>query len=170
MGKGTFGTVELCTFRGYSVAVKKFRENYTSKEDVIREATMMSKLSHQNLPYLFGICTESTPFYLVSWFCGIDGQSFTVCDALGRETSHSLPWFQLMEESSIALQYMHDSGYLHNDVKSDNLLLTKQPSTSSSDDNVHVVLNDLGKATNIKKGQLYKLTPEEMQKYHKVHS
>jgi hypothetical protein len=93
LGKGTFGTVELHKFHGYCVPGKKFKSNYSSKQAVLREATIMSRLSHQNLPYLFGICTESTPYCIVSRFCGIEGESVTVHDALTKESSATLPWF-----------------------------------------------------------------------------
>lgn len=107
LGKGTFGTVEIRKLHGYCVAVQKFKTDKSSKEDVIREATIMSRLSHQHLPYLFGICSNSTPYCLVSRFCGIEGEALTVLDALGKESSAGLPWFALMRESASALDYMH---------------------------------------------------------------
>ena len=163
LGKGTFGTVEIRKFHWYCVAVKKFKTDQSSKQDVLREATIMSRLSHQHLPYLFGICSTSTPYCLVSRFCGIEGEAVTVLDALRKESSAKLPWFSLM----------HRSGYLHNDVKSDNLLLTQDPSPTQSqsvNQNVHVVLNDFGKSRCITQGKLYKLSPAEKEKYYKLHS
>ena len=173
LGKGTFGTVEIRKFHGYCVAVKKFKTDHSSKQDVLREATIMSRLSHQHLPYLFGICSTSTPYCLVSRFCGIEGEAVTVLDALRKESSAKLPWFSLMRESASALEYMHRSGYLHNDVKSDNLLLTQDLSSTqgqSVNQNVHVVLNDFGKSRCIAQGKLYKLSPAEKEKYYKLHS
>jgi serine/threonine protein kinase len=169
LGKGTFGTVDLSEFQGYPVAVKHFKPRYSSKEDVIREATIMSKLSHKNLPYLFGVCTKVAPYSLVSRFCGIEGQSVTVHDALAREDNSSLPWTTLMEESCSALSYLHNAGYLHNDIKSDNLLLTKS-SSNSEEESVHMILNDLGKATLVAEGKLYNLTPTDKEKYYKFHN
>jgi serine/threonine protein kinase len=75
-----------------------------------------------------------------------------------------------MQESASALDYMHKSGYLHNDIKSDNLLLTKDPAPKlSENESVHVVLNDFGKSTNITEGKLYNLSPAE-EKYYKIHN
>ena len=114
LGKGTFGTVEI------------------RKQDVLREAKIMSRLSHKYLPYLFGICSTLTAYCLVSHFCGIEREPVTILDALRKESSAKLPWFSLMRESASALEYKHRSGYLHNDVKSDNLLLTQDPSSTQS--------------------------------------
>ena len=61
--------------------------------------------------------------------------------------------------------------YLHDDVKSDNLLLTKDPaSTMPENEGIHVVLNVFGKSSSIADGKLYNLSPAEKQKYDKLHS
>lgn len=169
LGKGAFGSVELCRFHGYCVAVKEFSE-HTKLQNVIEEATIMSKLSHYNLPYLFGICTCDLPYSLVSRFCGINGSSLTVQDAMGRKECSCFPWFSIMLESADALDYLHNVGYLHNDIKGDNLLLTNDTSLPEEHDNVHAVLNDFGKSTELTKGKIYNLTVTQKQKYYKCHS
>ena len=111
LGKGAFGTVELRHFHGYLVAVKKFNQTTCSKSDVLKEASIMAELSHNNLPFLFGICVEKRPFYLVSQFCEIGGNSLTVRDAQQKQECSAFPWFNLMLHSAGALEYMHDAGF-----------------------------------------------------------
>ena len=62
LGKATFGCVKLRRFHGYYVAVKEYK--HSSKDDVIKETEIMSRMSHNNLPYLFGICTEKNHIVL----------------------------------------------------------------------------------------------------------
>ena len=169
LGKGTFGCVELRRFDGYYVAVKEYE--HSSKDDVIKEAEIMSRMSHNNLPYLFGICTEDKPYCLVLQFCGIGGNSLTIYDALGKSECSNFPWLQLMFESADALEYLHSLGFLHNDIKTDNMLLTGDSSALENENqNVHVVLCDFGKATEVSNGRHYKLTSLQKQQYYKKHS
>ncbi|CAB3984487.1 Transposon Tf2-6 poly [Paramuricea clavata] len=98
-----------------------------------------------------------------------DSLLHAVHDALAREDNSSLPWTTLMEECCSALSYLHNAGYLHNDIKSDNLLLTKS-SSNSEEKSIRMILNDLGKATLITEGKLYNLTPTDKEKYYKFHN
>ena len=167
LGKGSFGTVELHHFHGYCVAVKQFDVKSSSKQDVVKEASIMAKLCHNNLPYLFGVCTKVEPYCIVSRFCEIGGKSFTILNALGDHECSTLPWFNLMQQASSALHYLHKAGYLHNDIKCDNILLT---SNGSSSTNVNAVLNDFGKCTPVTGGKMYRLSSQDKQKYYKYHS
>ena len=72
-----------------------------------------------------------------------------------------------MRQASSALYYLHNAGYLHNDIKCDNILLTSNDSSST---NVNAVLNDFSKCTPVTEGKMYRLSSQDKQKYHKYHS
>ena len=63
---------------------------------------------------------------------------------------------KLLNQAAIALSYIHNSGYLHNDVKGNNILLD---ATQSGD--VQAYLNDFGKACLQTNGKGYYLSAEE---------
>ena len=70
LGQGSFGVVKHQHYRDFNVAVKEFRINTLTK-DVHNEACILSKLSHPNVPYLFGVCTKAEPLKLVMQLHGI---------------------------------------------------------------------------------------------------
>lgn len=70
IGRGSFSIVKLQLYRGIYVAVKQFLPR-TFINDVITEAKCLMKLSHPNLPHVFGICTEKLPYCIVMQFEGI---------------------------------------------------------------------------------------------------
>ena len=96
-------------------------------------------------------------------------QFYQIYDALGKSECSNFPWLQLMFESADALEYLHSLVFLHNDIKTDNMLLTGD-SSPLGNENVHVVLCDFGKATEVSNGRHYKLTSLQKQEYYKKHS
>ena len=97
-------------------------------------------------------------------FCGIGGNPLTIYDVLGESECSNFPWLQLMFESADALKYIQSLGFLHNDIKTDNMLPTGD-SSAIENENVLVVLCDLGKATEVSNGRNYKLTSLQKQEY-----
>ena len=77
LGQGSFSIVQLKVYRGINVAVKQYRA-HTDKADVCSEAMVLSRLCHPYLPYLFGVCTESSPYRLIMQFHGIGLQTVTL--------------------------------------------------------------------------------------------
>ena len=58
---------------------------------------------------------------------------------------------------------MHKKGFLHNDLKGDNVLL------SNYDNAIHPVIIDFGKCRSITNPKRYSLTAKEQRKYKKYH-
>ena len=89
---------------------------------------------------------------------------------MGKSECSNFPWLQLFEITD-ALEYLHSLGFLHNDIKTDNMLLTGDSSAlENENENVHVVLCDFGKATEVSNSRHYKLTSLQKQEYYKKHS
>ena len=72
-----FFIFSLKVYRGINVAVKQYRIR-TDKIDVYDEAMILSRLCHPYLPYLFKVCTQSSPYRLVMQFHGIGHQTGTL--------------------------------------------------------------------------------------------
>ena len=103
VGRGSFAVVRLQVYRGFDVAVKEFLP-HTERADVINEAFILNKLCHPCLPYLFGVCTSSSPLKIVIQFHGIGSTPLTIAQELARSINDSVAWVllctQLIEGTS----------------------------------------------------------------------
>ncbi|XP_043249687.1 tyrosine-protein kinase Btk29A isoform X3 [Colletes latitarsis] len=67
LGSGQFGVVRRGKWRGsIDVAVKMMKGGTMSEDDFIEEAKVMTKLQHQNLVQLYGVCSKDRPIYIVT--------------------------------------------------------------------------------------------------------
>lgn len=68
-----------------------------------------------------------------------------------------------MYECAHALSFIHSKGYLHNDLKGDNMII------SEVDKMLHPIIIDFGKSTTQTKGKVYQLSERDQEKYRKYH-
>ena len=162
LGRGSFGIVQLKTYRDFYVAVKEFMAK-TPKRDILHEALYLSKLSHPSVPYLFGVVSRKLPLRLVMQFHGkydpkaVDFRSLTLHRGMTElgDNIHKKDWCSIIVQAADCLHYLHsESNTLHNDFKEDNMLLAKEH------DSWKLTLIDFGKATPKRGGKWYKLTKE----------
>ncbi|XP_057366384.1 tyrosine-protein kinase Btk29A-like isoform X1 [Daphnia carinata] len=67
LGSGQFGVVRRGKWRAkIEVAIKMMKEGTMSEDDFIDEAKVMTKLQHQNLVQLYGVCTKHRPIFIVT--------------------------------------------------------------------------------------------------------
>ncbi|XP_025205884.1 tyrosine-protein kinase Btk29A isoform X2 [Melanaphis sacchari] len=67
LGSGQFGVVRHGKWKGsIDTAVKMMKEGTMSEDDFIEEAKVMTKLQHQNLVQLYGVCSKHRPIYIVT--------------------------------------------------------------------------------------------------------
>ena len=147
------------------MAVKEYRVR-TDKTDVYNEAMVLSHLCHPYLPYLFGVCTESSPYRLVMQFHGIGHQTVTLNKEMFEKKLIVGPtaWLIACSQLIEAVSYIHDDvQILHNDIKPDNILLAADP--SASDCKYQIVLSDFSKATPILQGRQYHFSDSEKARY-----
>ena len=180
VGRGSFSVVRLQLYRGFNVAVKEFLPR-TVHSDVINEASILNDLCHPCLPYLFGVCTSSTPLKIVMQFHSSDSKTLTLAQELTASTraiKDSAAWVLLCTQLIEAVHYLHvQVNIIHNDIKCNNILLADNPlvpqmskctSSSSSKElslQHHPVLIDFGKATRCNQGRHYRLSEVEIVTY-----
>lgn len=116
------------------VAIKILQSNYNEQPHALerfqREAMVVGKLRHPNIVQVFDFDTTSDSHpYLVMEF--IKGPSLlkylNSLHAKGRQIDF-INIVRLMNAMTSALQYAHDSGVVHRDIKPGNILLTSRSS------------------------------------------
>ena len=137
LGSGSYGSCYLALYRGIRVVVKELRVKQLQLEsrgeaearvvrELIYEARILNKLGdHPSLPLLFGVCSERTPYHLIMQFHGNqDGTSFTISTALSKKRiTKKITWIRIIAKAAGALARIHEKGFLHNDLKSNNVVL-----------------------------------------------
>lgn len=169
LGSGRFGTCYLGVFGHYSVCIKVLK--HPDNGALVHEANILSKFTHQNLPYLFGV-SIGDHLCIITSFHGINGHSVTLHSALHAKSQEvqallvGVDWIEVTKNIIDGLECLHNRHkLLHNDIKGDNIVLT---STNLNCPLTKAVIVDFGKACETSKGKLYTLSQSEKEQY-KVH-
>ena len=133
IGSGTFGNCFLVEYHGITAVVKEMnRQNDTPKEserckEVLHEANVLHNLgNHENLPFLLGICTLKEPYSLVLQFHGAGQESVTLYKAIKEKFFDKVGTVKIFVDICKAVNYIHGKGYLHSDLKSNNVVLKQK--------------------------------------------
>jgi serine/threonine kinase 38 len=145
IGKGAFGEVRLVqkVDTGQIYAMKVLRKkDVVEKEQVAHakaERDVLVKAYHQWVVKMFFSFQDLTNLYLIMEFLP-GGDVMTLLmkeDTLSEEAAQFY-----MAETALAIDYIHSLGFIHRDIKPDNLLL---------DSRGHIKLSDFGLCTGLKK-------------------
>lgn len=102
-----------------------------------REVEILKTLRHPNIVHSFGgVCEDKRRFYAMEL---VDGGSL---ESLLKSRGGSLPWERVVEyglQMCAALQYAHERGIVHRDVKPANFLMTKAGKLKLSDFGLAIV-------------------------------
>ena len=132
IGNGVFGNCFLKKFKrlGINVVEKQLIDN--SIDMLYKEALSMQKFSHRCIPLLLGVQLEKKPMSLVMQFIGENNKSTTVFKLLfDSQYEHQAlemstkTWLCVCYDITDALDHMHQRGYLHCDLKSNNVLVAE---------------------------------------------
>ena len=158
IGCGSYGECHLAEYRGIQVVVKRIIPRSKDeaggerrKREFLHEAKVISDLGdHCGLPFLFGITVEKEPFCLILQFHGIDGQSLTLYKAASSKLLTERQLIDIFIQVCCILQHIHSKGYLHNDLKTNNIILEKGA------EHYRPLIIDFGKSRKIEELQFQK--------------
>ena len=112
------------------------------------------------LPFVFGMNVTNRPYVLVTEFYGIDGECVTLANAVkGRLPLNISNWATILGRTSEALSHIHSKGFIHGDIKSDNIVVRGESASYTP------VIIDFGKMKKISEAKRYNLSPKEKEKY-----
>lgn len=146
LGEGTFGICFKSKYKGIPVAVKVFKDEKSHKT-VHREADLLANIpAHSGIPLLIGVNTISIPFLLLTKVCESEGTVTNLVSFIQEkaQTQPSRVCFELLLSLCAAINHVHESGILHNDVKPNNVAIDEICNIK------RCVLLDFGKACFIK--------------------
>ena len=133
LGSGSFRNCYLAFYRDLVVAVKEFKTGNSScpvnalKKEAYYNARMISHLKdHAGVPLLFGVITKNMPVHLVTKFHGHKDQSLTLRRAVRKMILNKPTWLCILNKVAEALDHIHSSGILCNDLKENNVVLEKR--------------------------------------------
>ncbi|WP_444994246.1 serine/threonine protein kinase [Aliikangiella sp. IMCC44359] len=123
LGVGGQATVYLAIQQGFDreVALKvmspALAADPTFGERFIREAKIVAKLSHKSIVTVYDVGESGNFYYLAMEY--MPGEDLKTRIAKGMKTRDCL---SIISKLAKALHFAHDKGYIHRDVKSENIL------------------------------------------------
>lgn len=131
IGCGTFGECTLKLYKRFNLVVLEKQLPTSDLKAVINEAKCMNILTHPNIPQLLGVQVACKPYSLIMEFIGEDNKSSTVHQLLQESSPQGSPlligeWISVCVDIVKAVTHMHSKGYLHCDLKTNNVLVWKK--------------------------------------------
>lgn len=164
---GVFGKINIIYLNEIKKhAIQKIVSmDITTETEVIAEAKIMHMVSgHPLFPYCFGF---ERPNIIISEFLGTfeNGECVvsTVRNVLGKSMISKFHWITITDQIVEGIMFLHSLTILHNDIKSDNVILIGPALTK-------VKIIDFGKCSLISNPVVYNLSTSSTEKYNKFHS
>ena len=168
IGDGCFGSCTQMAYKDmFVVCAKRMEKERVSVQALRSEAAILCSLNMGGFtPHCFGVCLGLHA--IIMSYINIDGKPVSLFSLLYIK-SDSL---QLSRQQCVdmlislckGLQHVHTSGFLHNDLKLDNVVVGN---SFSGKPKPYII--DFGKACPIAKGKKYSLSEEEIVVYKKEH-
>lgn len=136
IGKGAFGEVRICRDRstGKLVAVKKLQKSEMVRrgqvDHVRAERNVLAEVRHHSIVrLLYSFQDEEFLFLVMEYLPGGDMMTLLIKKEILPE--HMARFY--LAQTVVALEAIHAAGYIHRDIKPDNLLLDAQGHMKLSD-------------------------------------
>jgi abelson tyrosine-protein kinase 1 len=145
IGVGAFADVYRGTWRGRTVAIKVLAQS-TPRALFVREAAIWKTLQHRHVLPLYGASSAAgdPPWFFVSPYFAHGSLS----DYLRRlPRLRDADVLRMMQQVARGMEYLHEKGVLHGDLKASNVLVS---------DHAHCVISDFGQSE--LKSEAYRLS------------
>ncbi|KAG0235943.1 hypothetical protein BGW42_004398 [Actinomortierella wolfii] len=131
LGSGTFGSVYEARWGCQQCAAKTFfRTQYDLYErETQKEITVLQKLRHRNIVQFYRTHKQDNHIYLIMELA----ERGTLAKAINKGLLDWQDKTRLAHEIARGLEYIHQEGVLHRDLKSANVLLTKHMEAKLAD-------------------------------------
>ena len=123
IGEGTFGIVYKGLFRGNTVAIKKMKEasdTTESIEEFNKEVTMLDKFRCSYIIHFYGAVFIPNKICIVTEFATYGSLNDLIKQ---HEIINEQIRIKILIDSAKGIQYLHNNGILHRDIKPDNILI-----------------------------------------------
>ncbi|ELP92435.1 serine/threonine protein kinase HT1, putative [Entamoeba invadens IP1] len=147
LGEGSFGVVFKGTFRDNIVALKKMKmcENNDSQNiEFENEVSMLDKFRSDYIVHFYGAVFIPNKICMVTEFA----QFGSLQDLMKHKKSEEIDMklrVKILLDGAKGIQYLHENGILHRDIKPDNLLMF----SLDCNEKVNAKLTDFGSARNV---------------------
>lgn len=155
IGSGTFGNGYLARYRGLRVVLKEFKERDNAsveklRREAVNEARVVQRLGdHPGIPLLFGVMLKQPVVGIIFQFHGDDDRSLTLYKAATeKKWTEKHVWDRIFREVAGALKHIHSCGFIHNDLKSNNVVSEQREGQPSP------VIIDFGKSVLAEKAKV----------------
>lgn len=149
------------------VTVKILREEYASNADFVRrfrhEAQAVASLSHSNIVSVYDVGSEDNMQYIVMEF--VEGESLKDYIRL-KGTLPVSEACNIISQILAGVQHAHEHGIIHRDIKSHNILLSKDGRAKVTDFGIAVGMSDVTLTYNTSSrimGSVHYISPEQVQ-------
>ena len=128
------------------VALKILRPNISHDtgfaERFLREARALAKLNHPNIITVYDFGRKEALFFFIMEF--VDGANLRHVERVGQLSPAEA--LSIVPQVCSALQYAHDNGVEHRDIKSENILITKSGDVRIADFGLAKLVGNKGDA------------------------
>lgn len=129
IGRGSYGKCFKSTYRGNLLVVVKQLRSSVDHAQAMNEAQAIMELQsiehHPSLPLLIGVSFRIRPYLIVTQFHGDKDNAYTLGAAVkdGNILTSCNQWLDILVRLAKALGFIHNQGWIHNDLKQNNVVL-----------------------------------------------